>query len=525
MKRVLLLVCATALMATTSCVKDEVVKIRESQAIGFRTFVETRGLEANQWTLMSFYVTALETGVETPYFNDLMFMVVGTDDYQSSPVYYWPGNERKLEFYAYAPSVDDMGDGADVTITHSEKSITGYTVNDDITLQKDLIFAYNNKDGAGLDEMESVPLAFNHLLSRISVYARTSSDYIYNIAGVRLGGAYNKGDIANLYDTVWSTAAYNSKSIYSMTYDDDIVTVKKNEGSMSLLKELPNLNSYGNSNYMFMIPQTITPWDLENDKTNDKEGAYISVRLQINTADGVRVYPSESDTDGYAWVAVPISEVEWKGGYAYSYYLDFTDGAGYVDPEEEGAGEKVLGDAVIKVIASLPEMNEGVENMVVNPNMIGKWAAYRYYIDRTYYTMDDAGEKVIGETVRTEYSEDIDYIGTRIDNFASLEILDGKKAWVKHPVTKEKVSVDYYVNEDNCILVDCYRRDSAEPGSLNADDYTIVSYLHEIIPASEQSMGYADIKVYGSSWDYDDNGDQVYYDEEMTILYTIEIIQ
>ncbi len=523
MKRVLLLVCATALMATTSCVKDEVVKIRESQAIGFRTFVETRGLEANQWTLMSFYVTALETGADTPYFEDLMFMVVGTDDYQSSPVYYWPGNERKLEFYAYAPSVDDMGDGADVTITHSKKSITGYTVNNDIKLQKDLIFAYNNNDGAGLDEVESVPLAFNHLLSRISVSARTSSDYIYNIAGVRLGGAYNKGDIANLYTTEWNTAAYDSKSIYSMTYDDDIVTVQKNESYKSLLKELPNLNSYDNSNYMFMIPQTITPWDLENDKTNGNKGAYISVRLQINTADGVRVYPSESDTDGYAWVAVPISDVEWKGGYAYTYYLDFTNGAGYVDPEEEGAGEKVLGDAVIKVTASLPEMNEGVENMVVNPNMIGKWEAYRYYIDRTYYTRNDAGEKVIGDTVRTVDSEDIDYIGTQIDNFASLEILDGKKAWVKHPVTKEKVAVDYYVNEDNCILIDCYRRANAEPGSLNADDYTTVSYLHEIIPASEHSRGHAVIKVYGSSYDYID-GVQMFYDEEATILYNLDII-
>lgn len=525
MKRVLLLVCATALMATTSCVKDEVVKIRESQAIGFRTFVETRGLEANTSTLRSFYVTALETGAETPYFNDLMFMVVGYDDYTSSPVYYWPGDERKLEFYAYAPSVDDMGDGANVTITHNEKSITGYTVNDDITLQNDLIFAYNNNDGAGLDEVESVPLAFNHLLSRISVYARTSSDYIYNIAGVRLGGAYNKGDIADLYTTDWDTAEYNSKSIYSMTYDDDIVTVKKNEGSMSLLKELPNLNSNGNSNYMFMIPQTITPWDLENDKTNDKMGAYISVRLQINTADGVRVYPSESDTDGYAWVAVPISEVEWKGGYAYTYYLDFTNGAGYVDPEEEDAGEKVLGDAVIKVIASLPEMNEGVENVVVNPNMIGKWEAYHYYIDRTYYTMDDAGEKVIGETVRTEESKDVDYIGTQIDNFASLEILDGRKIWIKHPISQQKASVDYYVNEDNYILVDCYRYSSAEQGSLNADDYSVTPVINEIYPASEQSKGNADIKVYDeNNWDYDDNGDKVYYDEVMTILYTIEII-
>lgn len=513
-------------MATTSCVKDEVVKIRESQAIGFRTFVETRGLDSDTNTLRSFYVTALETGADTPYFEDLMFMKLGTKDYQSNPVYYWPGNERKLEFYAYAPSVADMGDGADVTITHSEKSITGYTVNDDITLQKDLIFAYNNNEGAGFDEVESVPLAFNHLLSRISVYARTSSDYIYNIAGVRLGGAYNKGDIADLYDTVWSTATYNSKSIYSMTYDDDIVTVQKNEGSTSLLKVLPNLNSYDDDNYMFMIPQTITPWDPENDNTNVNKGAYISVRLQINTADGVRVYPSESDTDdGYAWVAVPISEVEWKCGYSYTYYLDFTYGAGYVDPGEEGAGEKVLGDAVIKVTASLPEMNEGVENMVVNPNMIGKWEAYHYYIDRTYYTYNDAGEKVIGETVRTEESKDVDYIGTRIDNFASLRILDGKKAWVKHPVTKEEVSVDYYVNEDNCILIDCYRRANAEPGSLNANDYTTVSYLHEIIPASEQSKGYADIKVYGSNWKYDDNGDKVYYDDVMTILFTIEIIQ
>ena len=37
-----------------------------------------------------------------------------------------------------------------------------------------------------------------------------------------------------------------------------------------------------------LLPQELTAWDSENDKTNDAKGAYLAVKVQITTKDGYR---------------------------------------------------------------------------------------------------------------------------------------------------------------------------------------------------------------------------------------------
>ncbi len=527
MRKFLFLACFAMLVVATSCMKDEVVATNRGEAIGFRTAVDTRGLEVERTSLQSFYVTALETGAEESYFEDVMFLLVGYDGYSSTPEYYWPGDDRRLEFYAYAPSVEEMGN-ATVTINHNEKSIKGFVVDEDIITQKDLVFAYNNGEGEGLEAQADVPLTFSHKLSMIEVQARTSSDYIYEIAGVRLGGVYNKGDLADIRTNDWVVANDATKPVYSMSHEEEDIVVVDKYGTQRLLGTLPNLNDYEDYNYIFMLPQDITPWDPENDPTNENGGAYLSVNVRITTTDGVRVFP---ETDGFGWVAIPlsvdanagVSAGKWLGGYRYSYTLDFTNGAGYGDPDEDNSGEVVLGDAVIKLKASLSEMDEGVENLVVNPNMIGEWKAYHFWIDCTYYTLDDAGERVVIETVREIESEDIDVIGAQIDNFADISILDGKKLWIKDPRTGQRAAVDYLVNDDNYILIDCYRDDSAEVGSLDESDYSPAPHIEEIIPASESQQGNATITNSYNGYEYRGN-DRIEYEEVMTIKYTIDIV-
>ena len=94
-----------------------------------------------------------------------------------------------------------------------------------------------------------------------------------------------------------------------------------------------------------LIPQQLVAWDAENDKTNTKKGAYLSVYAQIETAEGSRVYPNVDGME-YAWLAVPI-DTKWEAGYKYVYTLDFTNGAGYSDPlDGPDTGGTVLGGAI-----------------------------------------------------------------------------------------------------------------------------------------------------------------------------------
>ena len=107
-----------------------------------------------------------------------------------------------------------------------------------------------------------------------------------------------------------------------MTYNDAVVL-----GTDA--KELMN----GGENAM-LLPQALTAWDWDGgngDKENTKNGAYLAVLVKITTKDDALVYPFNEDSEDYAWAAIPV-EGSWEAGKRYVYTLDFTSGAGYVDP-------------------------------------------------------------------------------------------------------------------------------------------------------------------------------------------------
>ena len=544
-------------MAMTSCMRDEVVGENKGHVIGFRTAVDTRGMEATRYTLDAFHVTALEDGTDTPYFANVPFVHTNSNSYMSNTEYYWPGNDRRLKFYAYAPSAEDMG-GATVTLTHAKKSVEGFTVNNKISEQRDLIYAYNEGDqNLGLDEQVDVPLRFEHKLSMINITARTDSDYEYNCKGVRIAGVYNKGNMADLAGNEWTIADGAVKSVFEKVHDEPFV-VSKHNGKW-IMGELRDYDGDDVEDYAFMIPQTFTAWDPANDPTNEQGGAYLAVYLQITTTDGAVVFPSASldtDGDGYEWAAIPLPSSEWKAGYRYSYQLDFTRGAGYVAPElnNPSSGSLVLGDAGIRVFASLNGMIASEEEMLVNPDMIGEWVATRFeeHTVRTFLEAEsveidewgnvrnivvkldengnpvkktDAEGNVLIYNTEDRVITDPVEIGYVIDNFQKITILDGTEMITKIPGSSIFSRTDYVVNNENYILIDIYRNTGSPEGSYDCKDYMVNPHIDEIVRATENNNGYARISVYSSNYNnwtwHDLDGDS----ETEPIPYLYENVQ
>ena len=517
--------CVAMLVAMTSCMKDEVVSENKGHVIGFRTAVDTRGLEADKWSLPYFLVTALEPGEITPYFENAQYVRDNVGEYVSSTDYYWPGNDRRLSFYAYAPKAEDMG-GAEITITNDEQSIAGFTVNPNISEQCDFIYAYNEgSDGSGLvEENGSVSLDFKHKLSKVFLYGYTGSERVFNCKGVRIGGVYNKGSMVDLADDVWSIDDDAEKSVFEKILDEPL-TISNSLGGDYLIGELVDIEGDSEVDNAFMIPQIFTAWDPVNDPKNTNNGAYIAVYLQITTASGSRIYPEDPNVE-YAWVAVPISG-EWLTGYSYQYSLDFTKGAGYVAPDvnNPSSGSPVLGDATIKVVASLNGMEEATENMVVNPNMIGEWTAtkfksdvYRIQIEADFtvvdgrvesweptldenggpvFVLDENEEPIILEEEHHVITENIAY---NIGGWSHITIVDGTQLITKVPGFDVETYNDYVFNEDGYVLIECYRL-SGEKGSMNEEDYEVRPQITSIVPARADAPGDADVAVVASDFD------------------------
>lgn len=524
MKKTLLMTCVAMLVAMTSCMKDEVVSENKGHVIGFRTAVDTRGLEADWSSLPYFLVTALEPGETTPYFENAQYVRDNVGEYVSSTDYYWPGNDRRLSFYAYAPKAEDMG-GAEVTITNDEQSIAGFTVNPNISKQCDFIYAYNEgSNGEGLvEENGIVSLDFKHKLSKVYLYGYTRSERVFNCKGVRIGGVYNKGSMADLAGDEWTIDGDAEKSVFEKKLDEPLTI--SNNLSDYLIGELVDIDGNSECDNAFMIPQELTAWDPVNDPKNTENGAYIAVYLQITTASGSRIYPEDSNVE-YAWVAVPI-DGEWLTGYSYQYRLDFTKGAGYVAPDinNPSSGSPVLGDATIKVVASLNGMEEATENMVVNPNMIGEWTAtkfksdvYRIQIEAEYtfvdgsleswkptldenggpvFVLDENEEPIILEEEHYLITENIAY---EIGGWSHITIVDGTQLITKVPGFDVETYNDYVFNEDGYVLIECYRL-SGEKGSMNEEDYEIRPQITSIVPARADAPGDADVVVVASDFD------------------------
>lgn len=352
-KKIFLL--AMAAMAMASCSQDETIDINQGKGIGFRTSADkiTRGAEINNANIEDIYVTALDERGANLFAHQLFHKEDGI--FSSNPLYYWPSDGSDLKFHAYAPEATEIG--GDMSFSLNEgNTLTGFTPNSDVTNQVDLIYA--TQTGNNEDEESGVLLTFDHMLSQVSIKAKNdNSGYIYKVKGVKIAKPVSKGNldfdkVATDKGNAWTWEA--DKAVYTVEYE----TERTLDGTAQTLME-------ADKNHAMLIPQQLTAWDGDNDPTNDNGNAYLAVLVNITTKAGAQVYPYT--VGEYGWAAVGIS-TKWEMGQHYVYTLDFSAGAGKVDPETPDPtdpddpfkpGDDILGGAIKFTVTVNPWLPEG----------------------------------------------------------------------------------------------------------------------------------------------------------------------
>ena len=307
---------AMTAMLIASCSSDDVVSTNTGRAIDFRTSVGTRGTETTTDNITKFWVTAIdEAGAN--YFSKQEYKKEKEGEFfTSTPLYYWPVGT--LNFFAYSPSETDLG--ATVTIDKDTKNLADFSPATEIANQKDFVTATASGTRAA-NETNGVELSFAHQLSQIEIKAKnTNTGYIYKVVGVRIGKPVSKGTFT--FDTNKWTLTTTEKTNYAVEYATTPRTLAADAATMM---------GTANDNAM-LLPQQLVAWTPETDKANTNKGAYIALKIQITTKDGARVYPAKAKGD-YDWAAVAIN-TKWEAGKKYVYTLDFSNGAGKVDPEK-----------------------------------------------------------------------------------------------------------------------------------------------------------------------------------------------
>lgn len=166
------------------------VDVNQGKGISFRTSLDkalTRANVINQQNLAAFNVTAIGSG--STYFTNLA--VTSNDNgnsWTTASTYYWPSYQ--LAFFAYAPQVPT----GTVSISDTEKKITGFSSAQAVADQKDLVVSYNTGTKAN-NEGNGVAMNFKHALSQIEVKAKCSNDKMkIEVLGIKLVNVAAKAD-------------------------------------------------------------------------------------------------------------------------------------------------------------------------------------------------------------------------------------------------------------------------------------------------------------------------------------------
>lgn len=318
----LLLAAALLGIGMASCAKDEAVIENKGNAISFRPAMGTRAAETTNANLSEIKVASF-LGDQT-FFAPLDFIKGSDGFFTSTPEYHWPGDDAELTFYAYSPT-----DLSGVTLTPETKTLTGFVPATNIADQVDFITS-SATGKRSANEVSGVELTFDHRLSQIEIRAKADNEaYTFKISGVRIGQPVSKGSF-DFATNAWTLGT--DKAIYEETYSAPVTLTASAQNVMG---------AEGNA---MLIPQQLVAWNPTGDASNTAAGAYLSVKLQVNTAAGAQVYPFNTDKD-CQWAAIPIN-TNWEPGKKYIYTLDLSHGAGYVDPHDPEPGTPVLGGPI-----------------------------------------------------------------------------------------------------------------------------------------------------------------------------------
>lgn len=308
---------ALALLAA-SCTKTEVVNGAQEKlnGIGFSAYTakHTKAAQTDVVTgnFNSFEVSAIGNGAI--YFDNVTFEKNAEGVWASTPVYFWPA--YKLNFYAYNTPAHGHFSRA-ISTDAQTLSFKPSTV---LAEQEDLVAAY------AADQTQPVSgataLTFDHYLTQLVVNAKSSNDnYKVEVSGVK---------VANLKDSLTFTFSTGNAAVSAGAVDQDYTS---EFGVKTLSSDAYEVMVATGNGKWYLVPQTVTAWNQETDKTNTSNGTYLALKVKITSKGGAQIYPKSGDS---AWMAVPVpTELAFAQGKKYNVTLDFfkNKGAGYVDPE------------------------------------------------------------------------------------------------------------------------------------------------------------------------------------------------
>ena len=343
--------CAAAALTLASCSNDETVEVAQQKGISFRavTGLNTRASEVTTANLSALKVTAFWDKNNNKYdgFDTEVDYVKDGGVFNSADSKFWPKDENAvLSFTAYSDNwTGTKNFGNKNYISVNDVKIAG-TVAD----QKDMVYVTGVTGTKAANETNGVALTLEHALSQIQISAKSDNTvYTYQVKGIRISNVDGEANFS-VVDGTWGENGANNE-IYTVEYATPVTL----NGTAQSIMEQKQDNGTNYSDNLMLIPQgATTAWDVENDKTNTNKGTYISVLLKIKKGTE-NVFPAEGD-DTYGWAAVPAS-FTWEKGNKYVYTLDFTNGAGRVDPVDPGTevdpgnkdpdkGDKILGDPI-----------------------------------------------------------------------------------------------------------------------------------------------------------------------------------
>ena len=334
---------ALALLAA-SCTKTEVVSCDaqgSQRGIGFSAYTAkpTKAAQTNVTTdnFNSFEVTAI--GNNAIYFDNETFEK-SNGVWVSDPVYFWPA--YKLNFYAYnTPANGEFT--KNITKDAQTLSFKPSTV---LAEQEDLVAA------KAIDTRETVaatPLTFKHYLTQLIVKAKCSNaTYSVVVDSVKVTNLAGAGTYSFSNETMTATAA--SSTDYGSKFTAKPLSTTATE-----------VMTDGQNGKWYLVPQNnLIAWDQENDKKNERNGAYLALKVKITANNGtLKIYPISGENS--AWMAVPVpASLTFAQGKKYIVTFDFFSttggGAGYVDPEKpseldgipstEDNGKSIIGGAI-----------------------------------------------------------------------------------------------------------------------------------------------------------------------------------
>lgn len=191
---------------------------------------------------------------------------------------YWPDEnlDETVNWYAYTGGIFNLNDGS---------PYLNFEVEENVAKQKDLLVATTN--GSYNGTLGNLSFEFNHVCSALRFLIKKSTnlnDYKLDVSEVVLCNILNHAKY--YYATGWSDF-YDTRSVYTLFSGS-----QQNLGSGSWIEM-----DGGSGDYLFLIPQTLTPWNHTTAIASVTTQTYLKVNCTItNTSTSTQVH------SGYAYI-------------------------------------------------------------------------------------------------------------------------------------------------------------------------------------------------------------------------------